>query len=100
MGAEGDKMSRNRSGAEFHAETPVIERLESRRLMSYFPIISAAALTADVVAYQAPHVDANLTNPRGLAVVSNNEIEVANHGTGKLTAYSATGVPATTVGTV
>jgi len=86
-------MSRHPVSSTRTVPAPLIERLEQRRLMSFTPVISAIALTADSSTFGVTLVDPHLVNPQGLAVV-NNGLFVANNLGGTVTSYNASGTPA------
>lgn len=74
------------------ANLPVIERLESRQLLSGTPLFSTTPLVSDG-AVPAAHIDANLLNPWGVAFAPGAEFWISDNNSGKSTLYDGTGTP-------
>lgn len=86
-------MGFNRITQSSRRPAPVIEGLENRRLMSFTPILTAAALTADQSQFGTTNVDPNLVNPIGITVGPGGKLFTADNETGDLTSYDSAGVP-------
>src|SRR6185437_13483111 len=70
---------------------PIIEKLESRTLMSAVPAITQTNLVSDTALIPAAHTDANLVNPWGIAITRAGAVWVADNGSGVSTLYDQAG---------
>ena len=73
------------------ASAPLFERLEDRRLMSFVPIITLTALTANNASFGIANVDANLVNPWGVALLPDGHFAIANEATSTSTTLDSSG---------